>query len=312
MGRLLQPITISGPIPDFAKKLRDRRATAGMPTFREMAKVSHFSHTSLAKAVAGQRLPSLTLVRAFLTALGADEDELHDWAELWRETRRADQLVAHELGELAAARRDAQPPTEQTPPPVLANPNQIRPHPERVLSFEDLHYELQVLRLAAGNPSLTMLGRILNGNVARSTLADVLAGRRVPRFRTLTFILTALFARLPTIDHGSWPHNASWTRLGPWSDAWRRAEFTRTRPDLKRRRARNVVLVTTGKDDGSTAAVVAKMDPAHAAELLASMPPDVSAAILTEMPTRKAQAVLVAMQALTEKANAVPPDGITL
>jgi transcriptional regulator with XRE-family HTH domain len=60
--------------PEFAKRLRALRASASSPTFRSMAKATHYSHSALAEATSGRRLPTEAVVRAFATACGADAD----------------------------------------------------------------------------------------------------------------------------------------------------------------------------------------------------------------------------------------------
>ncbi|MFF7647512.1 hypothetical protein [Streptomyces canus] len=55
---------------------------AGKPPYREMAERAGYSTTALSQAAAGDQLPSLPLVRAYVQALDADPDE---WERRWRE-----------------------------------------------------------------------------------------------------------------------------------------------------------------------------------------------------------------------------------
>jgi transcriptional regulator with XRE-family HTH domain len=63
------------PVAEFAARLRDLRAQAGSPPFRQLAKVTHYSSSTLAEATRGKRLPSEAVLRAFVTGCGAQPDE---------------------------------------------------------------------------------------------------------------------------------------------------------------------------------------------------------------------------------------------
>jgi transcriptional regulator with XRE-family HTH domain len=65
------------PIETFAEQLRALRERARSPSYRDMARRTHFSASTLAEAVSGRRLPSVAVVRALATVYGADPDE---WA----------------------------------------------------------------------------------------------------------------------------------------------------------------------------------------------------------------------------------------
>jgi len=60
---------------DFAEQLRELRRQAGSPSFRALAKITHYSSSALAEATSGKRLPSEAVVRAFVAACGAHPDE---------------------------------------------------------------------------------------------------------------------------------------------------------------------------------------------------------------------------------------------
>ena len=59
----------------FAAQLRDLRERAGSPSFRQMARIAHYSSSTLAEATAGKRLPTEPVVKAFVTACGEDPAE---------------------------------------------------------------------------------------------------------------------------------------------------------------------------------------------------------------------------------------------
>lgn len=59
----------------FAAQLRALREQAGSPSFRQMARITHYSSSTLAEATAGKRLPTEPVVKAFVTACGEDPAE---------------------------------------------------------------------------------------------------------------------------------------------------------------------------------------------------------------------------------------------
>ena len=91
------------PVGQFAARLRQLRADTGSPTFRQLARSTHYSSSTLAEATMGRRLPSEQVVKAFVTACGADPEE---WLTLLRETARMTQ-----------EQPVAAPPTAQEPNP---------------------------------------------------------------------------------------------------------------------------------------------------------------------------------------------------
>ncbi|MFI9169213.1 nSTAND1 domain-containing NTPase [Streptomyces lincolnensis] len=83
MGRREKPVDPdAGPVQRLAHELRLLREKAGKPPYREMAQRAGYSTTALSQAAAGDQLPSLPLVRAYVQALDADPDE---WERRWRE-----------------------------------------------------------------------------------------------------------------------------------------------------------------------------------------------------------------------------------
>ncbi|MEV0143886.1 helix-turn-helix domain-containing protein [Nonomuraea sp. NPDC050733] len=72
----------TGPVGRFASELRTLRQKAGGLTYRAMAKRAGYSVTTLSQAAAGERLPSLPVVLAFVEACDGDVAE---WESRWRE-----------------------------------------------------------------------------------------------------------------------------------------------------------------------------------------------------------------------------------
>ncbi|WP_379498493.1 hypothetical protein [Nonomuraea thailandensis] len=66
----------------LAHELRGLRDSAGRPSYRTMAKAAHYSMTALAEAAGGERLPSLAVTLAYVTACGGDRTA---WEKRWRE-----------------------------------------------------------------------------------------------------------------------------------------------------------------------------------------------------------------------------------
>lgn len=68
---------------EFAARLRELRKQAGSPSFRELARRTHYSASTLAEASAGRRLPTEAVLRAFVAECGGDPDE---WVRRLRES----------------------------------------------------------------------------------------------------------------------------------------------------------------------------------------------------------------------------------
>jgi transcriptional regulator with XRE-family HTH domain len=91
----------AGPVQRFAQDLRELRAAAGRPTYRELAERTRFSLSAISDAARGDRLPSLDVTLAFVDACDGDRDA---WALRWSE-------VSAELARAAGREQvDAQPP----------------------------------------------------------------------------------------------------------------------------------------------------------------------------------------------------------
>lgn len=88
MGRREKPLDPGlGAVQRFAYALRKLRDEAGTPTYRSMARRAGYSGPTLSAAAAGERLPTLPVVRAYVVACGGDPEE---WAERWKEAVAAE------------------------------------------------------------------------------------------------------------------------------------------------------------------------------------------------------------------------------
>ncbi|MYT18667.1 helix-turn-helix domain-containing protein [Streptomyces sp. SID4951] len=91
MGRPENPIDPQdGPVQRFAYELRKLRDEAGAPAYRAMARRAGYSAATLSQAAAGERLPTLPVLLAYVRACGGDEEE---WRRRWTE---ADEAVSQQ------------------------------------------------------------------------------------------------------------------------------------------------------------------------------------------------------------------------
>ncbi|MEU6555374.1 helix-turn-helix domain-containing protein [Streptomyces sp. NPDC046915] len=72
----------AGPVQRLASELRKLRSEAGSPTYRSMAQRTHQGASTLSQAAAGERLPTLPVVLAYVQACGGHPEE---WEERWRQ-----------------------------------------------------------------------------------------------------------------------------------------------------------------------------------------------------------------------------------
>ncbi|WP_432036573.1 hypothetical protein [Streptomyces cucumeris] len=92
VGRREKPIDPgAGPVQRFAFELRRLRGEADNPTYRVMAQQAGYSVAALARAAAGETLPSLPLTLAYVKACGGD---VAQWERRWNEAR-AEEAAAH-------------------------------------------------------------------------------------------------------------------------------------------------------------------------------------------------------------------------
>ncbi len=84
MGRREKPLDPgAGAVQRFAYELRKLRDEAGTPTYRAMADRAGYSAPTLSAAASGERLPTLPVLLAYVTACGGDPGE---WEGRWRGT----------------------------------------------------------------------------------------------------------------------------------------------------------------------------------------------------------------------------------
>ncbi|MFD3581195.1 hypothetical protein [Streptomyces sp. NPDC058683] len=82
MGRREKPLDpAAGAVERFAFELRKLRDEAGTPTYRAMGLRAGYSGPTLSAVAAGERLPTLPVVTAYVVACGGDPEE---WERRWR------------------------------------------------------------------------------------------------------------------------------------------------------------------------------------------------------------------------------------
>ena len=143
-----------------AQMLRDARAGAGSPSYRVLGKKSGYSAATLSKAAAGQSLPRLEVVLAFVAACDGDCDRMRlCWIDAYAEMHGV------------------------TPP-----------KPEEATTVAEFAAQLDALmRLSGFQSQHTMANAARKSSIrlSRSTLCRVLSGQRLPSSSTLRkFLLT--------------------------------------------------------------------------------------------------------------------------
>lgn len=229
-------------------------------TFRSIAAKVNYSHSILARAERGLTLPSPLVLKALLQAFRATADEINQWLSYLQETavaakniedKRASSTtrltVAHSeaaasggrchftsRSDVESAGRDtvtaigrarfdqlaAAQSSESRLPSV--DPRTIRTHDQLVVA-------LRRLRLAVGNPTYRALESTSargNAPVSRSTLANVLNGRRRPSRQS--FEATASACRLASHGAGCSTWNVEQRRVAGWPPS---CHVTRAEPD---------------------------------------------------------------------------------
>jgi transcriptional regulator with XRE-family HTH domain len=146
------PETVAG----FIIALRELKSSSGR-TYRELARGTNYSHSALADAVSGRRMPSLELTLAFVRACDGDEEE---WHKRW-------QRVAAQRPRLAAA--------------MSIKPERISLHSELVAALREMRMDRSYSELDSAS----------GGLLSSSTLSDMLSGRTLPTWETLRTYLSA-------------------------------------------------------------------------------------------------------------------------
>jgi Helix-turn-helix domain len=90
----------AGAVANLAARLRQLREDAGRPSYRQLSRTAHYSHSALSQAAAGRVLPSLAVTLAFAQACGGDRQE---WTALWHEAAAEAGVMAEPGGHAPSA-----------------------------------------------------------------------------------------------------------------------------------------------------------------------------------------------------------------
>jgi hypothetical protein len=98
-----------GVLAEFATGLRRLREKAGSPGYRRLARLAHYSASTLSEAAAGRTFPTLAVTLAYVSACGGD---IGEWEARWRS-------VAAHLAAAQSDRRDDTPTEDDQPSPYV-------------------------------------------------------------------------------------------------------------------------------------------------------------------------------------------------
>ncbi|MEQ4724155.1 helix-turn-helix domain-containing protein [Nonomuraea sp. B19D2] len=112
----------AGPVQAFAFDLRRLREKAGNPSYRKLAEHAHYSAAALARAAAGNALPTLELTLAYVTACGGDIEE---WQQRWHAIENQQRIPT--TAEHISPRSSTTPSPEQAPPEETPPPTEVTP-----------------------------------------------------------------------------------------------------------------------------------------------------------------------------------------
>ncbi|WP_084464192.1 helix-turn-helix domain-containing protein [Microtetraspora fusca] len=164
MGRREISVAASSePLQQLALWLRSQRQQAGL-TYRQMAKITNISGSTLSRAASGSTVPNLKVVAAYARACGSSVERAKS---LWESARRADPRV-----------------------PKMDRPVQRL---ELIEDFLQLRLSMSLLRFKSGFPSLRELERRAGkyGELPCSTLRLVLKGEAIPSYTLLCSFVEA-------------------------------------------------------------------------------------------------------------------------
>ncbi|MFI9586667.1 helix-turn-helix domain-containing protein [Streptomyces sp. NPDC052236] len=213
MGRHKGVLEESAPYRELAQWLRSLRRLAGL-TYRQMAERTGrpgCSAVTLSRADSGLILPRRQVVEAYAAACGASARQA--WV-MWERAVRAARDREEREDRQDRECREYREPTIRSAAAAAPPPHTRRRGRALELVYEPAHLleAMHRLRMDAGNPSLRTLQERAragdSGPLPRSTLADVLAGLRMPSEALLMSYVRACGER----DH----------RISAWRAAWHR------------------------------------------------------------------------------------------
>nr|SAP16346.1 WD-40 repeat protein [Nonomuraea gerenzanensis] len=220
MGRPDNPILNSGPTPELVQRLRTLRHNAGL-TLRALKERTGYSIGTLSSALAGEKLPSWSIVSAIVQACGGKpEDVEQQWVA----------AAAHEALK-ARPKRDAQaePGDQHLRLTALFGP---APIPVNAETVEEFMRDIRRVKVWAQDPSVRVLAVKLD--VPPSTLQDFLSNKNgtMP-----SWDMVLNFLRACGVDQDAY---------GEWGFVWRRLKHQETERRLQQQRAKRPMRVIRG------------------------------------------------------------------
>jgi transcriptional regulator with XRE-family HTH domain len=113
-GRPEVPLPADGPVVPLARRMRELRERKDL-SYREMAKISHYTAPALSTAASGKSLPPLKRVLAYVDALEVDTLDRAEIEQLWHEAKMK---VKQEKAIASRRRRPAAKPTSEDSSPA--------------------------------------------------------------------------------------------------------------------------------------------------------------------------------------------------
>lgn len=178
-GRPERPLAPDAPYASLAQPLRTLRSASGF-TYHQLSRLTGLTPARLSAIASGHSLPGLDETLAFVVGCGTPLEECETWTRRWHAAQGAE-----------ARRRQA------------ADAGQMEPC--RVSTHQDLVAALRsVLHLT--NLSYGQLKVASGGQLPKSTVSDMLAGRTLPTWQTISnFLATCGEGGLPRDEwHGAW------------------------------------------------------------------------------------------------------------
>ncbi|WDZ85734.1 hypothetical protein [Micromonospora cathayae] len=185
----LEP-TLTNPVAEFARGLREIRDRAGMPTYEVMARDGLSNKSSLSKADKGVKFPSRDVTLAYVRAC---DGPVAEWKTKWEQ-------VAKAIGQPSSRSRRSTPSASTVASREAVNPVDA-------MTVEDFRAKLRQVRERAGNPSYKEIeeqARIKGLELAASTAFDMLkpSGKGLPRRDRLIVFLSV--CDVPRQQHELW------------------------------------------------------------------------------------------------------------
>jgi hypothetical protein len=211
MARPEKPITEEGPVADLARALREVRARAGSPPYRDLAAEAHRSASVLADAASGERCPTWPVTESFAAACGADPESFRS---LWSAAHEHDQAHRrparrHSRPKLAKVTRLPNRGTGgRSGSPKPTDPRIARgPDPWSARTPAEYTHLLRALRAWGGNPGVKEVAKHQKPGdwVTRSTFYTALNPRStgMPSLRIVRPLVRACGAALEEWE-GAW------------------------------------------------------------------------------------------------------------